>query len=228
MSGGTPYFAGALVARFQGQTTRTWAINPEQWQNGPLLGVWNTQAESRQVEVGETLVSQDFSCSRNRVPGSRYGLPCAEACEEFGNRNNRQIWYDNGWSLVKPSDGVTFDIWARCIPYEVYETEYRTEYRYTGFILPESAPLALGYPDIQQGVETPWMETLPPSSDFEMEWLPPALCHPEREITCGDLSSGWCCIDCEEMSGILRDYSQQISRQARNIQKISQSLRASQ
>ena len=225
MSGGTPYFSGALVARFQGQELRVWAINPEQWQQGPLRGVWNTQEETRQVETGQTLVSQDYSCNRFRGAGSRYGMPCAEVCVELGNRYNRGFFYANGWTLARPSDGVSYDIWVRCIPYEVYEIEYRTEYRYTGFILPESAPLVIGYPDIQAGVETPWMTELPPSSDFEMEWLSPVLCDPQKEITCGDLARGWCCIDCSELSQELRGISESVSRNARAIQRMNQALR---
>ena len=203
-----PFFTGALVAKFQGETKRVWAIEPERYREGPLYGVWGNQPETRQIENGEQVVRTETHCSGNLYPGSEYGVSTPQACVVLGQSFNRATFQNSGYRLVYPSRpiygrsgiiGYTHDVWAREYPYQVTEPAYKTQYRYNGFILDISFPLAVGYPDIEQAVQSDWLDEPASRYDMSMIWSPVQLCDPKTEVTCGSIDTEWCCHDCREI-----------------------------
>ena len=228
MSGQEPFSLGSLTAILNGQSKKTWVLAPENLRHPRLYGFWDANPETQQVPDGEEVTQVIHGCSRASTAGSTYGLPYPQVCWDFLQKVNHAQWVAEGWILVNARGSDPWGVYARPTPYEIKETQYKTQYRYTFRIRDEDFPLVAGYPDILQTFTSDWQDYTIASSLRTSNWSPTLPCDPDKKITCGDLDTGWCCIDCQQMQQTanewlskVADEKEQLERMISDVQEIN-------
>lgn len=225
MSNLVPFAPGSLTASFEGKS-KTWSLHPQYYRTLLLHGVWRPNAETRQVPDGEEIVSYDSNCGGGNVrAGSTYGLPFGQVCVRLGNDYSGPNLQSQGYLLVQRNTRPSPDVWAREYPYPIKGPKLKTQYRSQFELFEESFQKTAAYPDDSRFFNTEWTDYGHSFTILSSQWNPTLLCDPINQITCGDIDSGWCCIDFLDVQNKLTEIDRKLEASIKLKQEIILSIK---